>query len=149
MWIFDKRGFFALAASQTPKAPKGTLSVRARVRADLDAFRKHYSSKLGPTIVIPGADYEYRADISPDELRKAMVKMAEGVDYTKFKPEAERFSTGGHERHSLYLGVWSAMLNAERRLMGWRKSAKRLKAMEAEDFPTDGRPYGSTRPGIR
>lgn len=144
MWLFTKRGFYSIAASQTPGAPEGTISVRGRVKADLEAFREHYSAKLGPTMALAGTDYEYRADISPVDLAAALVKMVPEIDYTKFKPAAAEFSSGGHARHDLYIGVWSAMYvggpfgierylkNAERdrarvdrELFGQRRAARR------------------------
>lgn len=112
MWIFTKRGFYSVSTS----IRKGKLAVRARMKADLVAFKKHYCKDMGRIEETPQCDYPYRADITPGDMVEAMAKATMEVDYTKFKPEAALHSSGGHSRHTLYLEVWSAMYDAERKL---------------------------------
>lgn len=85
------------------------LTVRTRVRSDLDGLRERYLPSLTPTFEKPGSDYRYRATVSHADLGKAMSKIVRDVCYDNFKSEVEVVQ--GHARESVYASVWG-VLNA-------------------------------------
>ena len=126
--LFTKVGFFSVvqcssrSAHESEAFPKLTggltvddvLSVRARVEGDLDELRKAYAPKLGPTIMLPGRDYPYRAYIIKEHLSEAMVRAVLDLDYGNFKSMVEEKQ--GRARHDLYSEVWGVMYKAEQKL---------------------------------
>ena len=60
MWLLTPTGFFSIVR-KPQDAAAGTLTVRSRVRADLDGLRDTLLPELGPTIDNAGTDYRYRA----------------------------------------------------------------------------------------
>lgn len=125
MWLFTKVGFFSAVLKDQSEAAKPVaeqvVMVRARVREDLDAFRKTYAPKLGPTLEWPGRDYPYRGLITKRDLAEAMAKAVLDLDYTNFKGAVAK--TQGVERAHLYGGVWGIMNGAEQKLA--KKEAKK------------------------
>lgn len=121
VWIFTKVGFFSVVESSEP-SPNGEdlLSVRARIEGDLDRLRNAYAPKLGPTVILPGRDYPYRAYVTKEGLSEAMVRMTLDIDYGNFKNMVTQVF--GHARHSLYAKVWSVMFGAEQKV-GKEKAA--------------------------
>lgn len=127
MWVASPHGGFysAVAHRRDPE----TLIVRARVRADLVA--------LAPLIdgtpkneVLDGiyedltADYPYRLNLTRAQWAKAIVALADRIDYDNFKNAVK--DNQGKERASVYMGVWTALLGLEKN--HWRR---RDDAMEA------------------
>ena len=105
MWLLTTFGFFSVVQ----KAGTKTLTVRARVRVDLDRLRDRYLPDLSPTKVTPGNDYRYRASVTHEALAAAMGKIVADITYDNFKSEVERKQ--GHARETIYAKVWS-VLNA-------------------------------------
>jgi len=60
MWIITTTGFYSVVEKRWD-SERGTLTVRARVRGDLDALRTKYLPELEPTQEDADADYRYRA----------------------------------------------------------------------------------------
>ena len=108
MWILTTVGFFSVVRKRGDEL----LTVRARVRTDLDALRERWLPELGPTKSNAGTDYRYRATVAPQALAGAMQRMALAIDYSNFKNEVA--STQGKERAHAYHEVWSALLRLER-----------------------------------
>ena len=78
MWIFTTSGFFSVVAHADDA---NTMVIRARVREDLVALRRHHLPDLE---IGPGADsgYPFRAMVSRDEWEHAAQQLAQGIDYT-------------------------------------------------------------------
>lgn len=96
-------GFFS--AVQKP----GTefLTVRARVKNDLDVLRKKYLPDLSATIGHAGTDYPWRATVSHASFAAAISKLVADIDYGNFKNEvAVRQGKGRAKR---YQKVWEAL----------------------------------------
>lgn len=103
MWIVTTFGFFSVVQ----KPGEDVLSVRARVREDLERLRERLPA-LGPTEEGGGADYPYRARVPHAELARAMAELTRGIDYANFEHEvAERL---GPARSHVYGKVWRALL---------------------------------------
>ena len=81
MWLMTPAGFFSIVQ----KRGETDLTVRARVRGDLEALEKEYLPSLGPILTGAGTDYPYRAHVDGNTLGAAIARMVENVDYTNFK----------------------------------------------------------------
>lgn len=76
----------------------GQLTVRARVRSDLDRLRDRYLPTLTPTLEKPGSDYRHRATASHADLGAAMAGIVNGICYDNSKSEVERVQGHARER---------------------------------------------------
>jgi len=109
MWIFTPIGFF----SAVRKPGDTDLTIRARVRTDLDALRGEYLPELGPTIDHAGSDYPYRARVAPEAWGRALATMGERIAYSNFKDQVAHAQ--GHARAKAYGRVWSVLYELEAR----------------------------------
>ncbi len=112
MWLFTDVGFFSVVQ----KTGEKDLTIRARVRKDLDALRARYLPSLSPTAEWAGSDYRYRAKASHFDFAEAMKKMASDVHYDNFK---KRVATKqGKRREQVYHEVWAVTMHLERHIGG-------------------------------
>ena len=108
MWLFTTIGFFSIV--QKPR--DSFLTIRARVKSDLDRLRKGCMPELSDTIAGGGTDYPYRATISYEDFAKGMEKIVKDIRYSNFKAEVE--AKMGSKRESIYLEVWRTLLKLEK-----------------------------------
>ena len=108
MWIFTTFGFFSVVQKQGSPL----LTIRARVREDLDGLRDRYLPSLSPTIAGAGTDYRYRATVSHEHLALAMAAIVRDIDYSNFKYEVARQQD--RSREAVYHKVWDALWQLER-----------------------------------
>lgn len=106
MWIASEIGFFSVVAKPWDR-PRGTLTVRARVREDLDALRSKYLPDLSTTKYDPGADYWYRGVAPRASVMSAMAALVGDLDYPDYKSRVEEVQ--GIERATVYASVWAAL----------------------------------------
>lgn len=106
MWLMTTVGFFSVVEKPWDR-DAGTLTVRSRVRADLDTLRSKYLPELGETQEDPQADYRYRAQVPRDAFSQAAARLAADIDYDNFKNEVARQQ--GKARASLYGEVWHVL----------------------------------------
>ena len=107
MWVMTPDGIYMPGLRPESKIPEGDhreLQVRSRRRKDLIALRDNYLPELGNPIKIRGTDYQWRAYCTRAEWGAALARMAEGIDYVKFKEQAR-----DRELHDAYLEVWSVL----------------------------------------
>lgn len=110
MWILTPLGFFSIVQKPADVATN-TLTVRARVREDLEALREAILPEMGRIEDSHGTDYRYRAVAPRQAVASALASLATGLDYQNFKDAvAER---QGHERAALYGEVWSTLRRAK------------------------------------
>jgi len=107
MWLFTTIGFFSIVDNQDSGPDE--VTVRARVREDLDAMREKFMPELTETLALPGRDYQYRAYISKADFAVGMARVASAVSYDNFKSEVGQKQ--GHGRASVYSRVWSVLYN--------------------------------------
>ena len=103
MWLLTTFGFFSVVR----KPGETGLTVRARVRTDLEALGKEYLPSLGPITADGGTDYPFRARVAPEALAAAVARMVEEIDYSNFKDTVD--TRQGRERAHVYGEVWSAL----------------------------------------
>lgn len=107
MWLVTTQGFYSVVAH---RERPGRLLIRARVREDLEALRAQIP-EIAP-YEDREADYRWRAEVSVEEWRDALIVLARGIDYDNFKDAvAER---QGFEREAVYHRVWSELLRLQR-----------------------------------
>ncbi len=106
MWLLTPYGFFSVV-EKPGDAEGGSLTVRARVRSDLDSLRTVVLPELGPIEESESTDYRYRARAPRAAVAAAMARLAETLDYSNFKNAvADR---QGAKRAKLYHDVWDVL----------------------------------------
>ncbi|MDZ5455278.1 NUDIX domain-containing protein [Azohydromonas lata] len=106
MWIITPLGFFSIVCKNGDEAA-GTLTVRARVRSDLEALRETALPTLGPIMGGQGTDYAWRASAPREQVQAALARLASDIDYANFKSEVA--ARQGRRRSDLYQDVWSVL----------------------------------------
>lgn len=105
MWLITTRGFFSIVEKPGDRAA-GMLTIRARVRADLEALREVLPA-LGDITDKGGTDYPFRARAPREAVAAAMADLVATLDYDNFKTAvADR---QGQEREDTYHKVWSVL----------------------------------------
>ena len=103
MWLFTPIGFFSIVK----KNGTTSLTVRSRVKGDLDTLRCEFLPELSPTIGHAGTDYPWRATASHEAVAAAAGRMVMAINYPNFKDEVA--TKQGHARAKRYGGVWSVL----------------------------------------
>jgi hypothetical protein len=110
MWIITSIGFFSIVRKPEDVA-SGTLTVRARVRGDLEALRQA-CPELGEIEESPHSDYRFRARGPKAAVGAAIGRLAEGIDYDNFKDAVG--ARQGRGRAEVYHGVWDVLYGLQR-----------------------------------
>ena len=106
MWLMTPSGFFSIVQKPEDEQAR-TLTIRARVRGDLERLRETCLPGMGEIVANAGTDYRYRARAPRAEVASAMVKIVNDIQYGNFKDEVAREQ--GKERAGLYGEVWQAL----------------------------------------
>ncbi len=96
MWICLNDSFLSVVSHHRNKS---LILVRARKEADIE--------NVFPGVKItetPKADYRFRTVVTRKEMKKAMGREIDRIDYTNFKNSVEN-----DERHDAYSAIWSTM----------------------------------------
>ena len=104
MWLMTRFGFFSVVQ----KNDDSHLTIRARVKSDLDRLRRHYLPQLSETVGHGGTDYPWRAAAAKKDFAEAMKRIAEDIEYPNFKNEVS-LSLAGSGRAHRYAKVWTAL----------------------------------------
>jgi hypothetical protein len=103
MWLITPIGFFSIVCKPGDQKA-GTLTIRTRVRSDLQSLKK-YLPNMGEIAEGADTDYRFRATAKRNEVAKALGKMVEQLDYQNFKHEVAKsksytndVSTGATQR---------------------------------------------------
>ncbi len=100
MWLITTIGFFSVVQ----KPSSDVLTVRARVKKDLDTLREKYLPNLSTTITNTGSDYPYRATVRHVDFAEALSAIAKDIDYGNFKSHVAQAM--GLRRAHLYHKIW-------------------------------------------
>lgn len=106
MWLITQIGFFSIVRKPSD-AKAGTLTIRARVRGDLDALRQHCLPGLGAIEETQDTDYRFRATAPRAQVSAAMARLVDDLDYGNFKSEVGKRQ--GAARLALYHDVWKVL----------------------------------------
>ena len=105
IWILTKVGFFSIV-EKLDDVPRGTLTIRSRVRSDLERL-KVYLPSMSEIDVSDHSDYRYRTVATREAVSSAMTTLSSDIDYENFKSEIS--NTQGYARASLYGEVWQVL----------------------------------------
>jgi hypothetical protein len=106
MWLVTKVGFFSIVEKPIDIA-RGTLTVRARVLDDLEAFARMLPDKPLVGAADPRADYAFRITADKRDVQKVVAGLIDGIDYSNFKEEVSEVQ--GPERARVYSDVWEKL----------------------------------------
>lgn len=106
MWLITPVGFFSIVQKPSDVATD-TLTVRSRVRADLEALREQYLPSLGAIQESQVNDYRFRAVAPRAEVASAMVSLVNQLNYSNFKDQVAQVQ--GAARAHLYHDVWDVL----------------------------------------
>ncbi len=106
MWLITPIGFFSVV-QKAADVSRGTLTVRARVRSDLEALRAHCLPGLEEIEEATHSDYRFRAAAPRADVAAAMAALVAGIHYNNFKAEVARVQ--GPERAHWYQKVWEIL----------------------------------------
>jgi hypothetical protein len=102
MWLLTTFGFFSVVEKTEDRAD-GMITVRARVRGDIEALRAKYLPALGEIEATPDRDYAWRGRVTKGELAAALGRIAMDVDYAHTRTAvAQRM---GYAREQIYYDV--------------------------------------------
>lgn len=110
MWVFTDIGFFSIV-KKLEDEDDGTVTIRARVRGDLERLRELYLPTLGDIIEGGGTDYPFRARANQSDFADALRLIGENIGYSNFKSEVS--AKQGHPRAHVYADIWRALLRLE------------------------------------
>ena len=108
MWLITTTGFYSIVQKPGEK----DLTIRSRVKKDLEALRDKYLPDLGEIVRNKNTDYRYRAKVSHADLAKAASQMVLDIDYDNFKNTVAKVQ--GHDRSHIYSNVWEDLLVLEK-----------------------------------
>lgn len=106
MWLITPIGFFSVVQKPGDVAVD-TLTIRSRVRSDLEALRQHHLPHLGAITESKNTDYRFRAVAPRAEVAAAMADMVRQLNYSNFKSQVAK--TQGASRSHLYHDVWQVL----------------------------------------
>jgi len=105
MWLVTTRGFYSVV--QKPwDVEAGTLTVRGRVREDLEGLRALFDA---PSAIVEDrrADYRFRFRAPKLEVAQVVMTLLLGIDYDNFKDAVK--AKQGLDRAQVYGRVWSEL----------------------------------------
>lgn len=104
MWLMTRFGFFSVVQ----KSGEAGLTIRARVRGDLERLRDEgWLPRLGEIHADAGLDYQFRAHASREDFAEALRQIALGIDYDNFKDTV--LEEQGPKRAHVYGKVWDVL----------------------------------------
>jgi hypothetical protein len=106
VWLITGLGFFSIAR-KPDDVGAGTLTIRARVKSDLESLRQHCLPGLGKIEENAGTDYRYRAKAPRGQVAEMLAQMVQDIDYENFKNEVAK--TQGEHRATIYGKVWDVL----------------------------------------
>ena len=102
-WFITTIGFFSVV-EKPDDVPRGTLTIRSRVRSDLENLRDRYLPRMGEILESTRSDYRFRAVAPREAVSEAMAALVAGIDYSNFKSAVS--DTQGYGRAQVYSHVW-------------------------------------------
>lgn len=109
-WFVTTIGFFSVV-EKPEDADRGTLTIRSRVRSDLENLRDRYLPGMGEISESTGSDYRFRAIAPREAVSEAMAKLVAGIDYGNFKDAVAQRQ--GYGRAQVYGHVWGQLYHLQ------------------------------------
>ena len=105
MWLMTRFGFFSVVQ----KGGETDLTIRSRVRTDLEELHSRYIPAMSEILEVAGSDYKYRVKISHIDFAEAMRQLIMDVDYSNFKNTV--LAEQGVERAQVYDQIWHTLFD--------------------------------------
>lgn len=102
MWLYSVYGFFSVVQ----KPGDNDLTIRSRVRSDLERLRRRYLPQMSEITESALSDYRFRATAPHAALADAVYLIAQDIDYSDFKSTVGEKQ--GATRARIYADVWNA-----------------------------------------
>ena len=106
IWIQTPIGFFSIV-EKPEDHHNDQLTIRSRIRSDLEALKLLYLPTMGNITESHKSDYQFRAKVSRFDLAQAMANLVSSIGYSNFKNEVQRVQ--GKTRAHVYGKVWSQL----------------------------------------
>lgn len=106
MWLITTFGYFSIVEKNADRHA-GTLTIRSRVRRDLETLKQRYLPHLGDIDDSSGADYPYRATARRVDVAQAFAQAIMDIRYSNIK--AEIAGQQGIDRARICSEVWMKM----------------------------------------
>ena len=87
MWLVTTCGYYSIVAKPSDQR-NGMLTIRSRVRADLEAFEE-FVLDLGRIANSEQTDYSYRAKAKAKDIALGFRSMVENIDYGNFRTKLQ------------------------------------------------------------
>jgi len=110
MWLITDFGFFSIVA-KPGDAEAGLLTVRARVRGDLEALGRLMPT-MGPILEGVGSDYVFRAQAPRAVVAAAVAQAIQGIAYANMKAWVHK--SQGPAREAVLHDVWHSLHTLQR-----------------------------------
>jgi hypothetical protein len=104
MWCYTRYGFYSVVQ----KPGDQDLTIRSRVRADLERLKLHYLPKLSEIVETNDSDYKFRAKATHAAFADALYHIAQDIDYPNFKDTVAQQQ--GSDRAKVYTSVWASTM---------------------------------------
>jgi 8-oxo-dGTP pyrophosphatase MutT (NUDIX family) len=145
MWLITPVGFFSIVQKPSDVATD-TLTVRSRVRGDLEALREQFLPGLGDIQESKVNDYRFRAVAPRAEVAAAMASLVNQLHYQNFKSQVAKVQ--GSARAHLYHDVWDVLYRLQTQPQKYSTPAN-LEATNTKSPPSSAKvvPVFHPRPG--
>ena len=109
-WFITTLGFFSVVEKDADKS-RGTLTIRSRVRSDLENLHDRYLPDMGEISESTRSDYRFRAVAPREAVSAAMSALVAGIDYGNFKDAVAQRQ--GYGRAQVYGHVWGQLYHLQ------------------------------------
>jgi 8-oxo-dGTP pyrophosphatase MutT (NUDIX family) len=99
MWLITNFGFFSVIQKPGDMG-SGMLTVRGRIKKDLEELRDKYLTDMEDIVEGTGTDFKYRARVKRTSLTNALSKIIIDLDYSNFNNSVAEKQ--GPERAQIY-----------------------------------------------
>jgi hypothetical protein len=106
MWLLTTFGFFSIVEKPEDRGT-GMVTVRARVRGDIEALRAKYLPGLSEIEGTPDRDYAWRGRVTKGDLAAGLGRIALDVNYANFETEVAQHM--GYARELIYHDVYETL----------------------------------------
>jgi hypothetical protein len=107
IWVLTTIGFFSIVQKPWDQ-PQGTLTIRARVRDDLEGLRA-YIPDMSDIIESEDSDYRYRSVAKRETVMAALATLVADIQYDNFKAAVAAAPRQGYRRAAVYGDVWHVL----------------------------------------
>ena len=106
MWLLTTFGFFSIVEKPEDRGT-GMVTVRARVRGDIESLRAKYLPGLSEIESTPDHDYAWRGRVTKGDLAAGLGRIALDINYANFETEVAQHM--GYARELIYHDVYETL----------------------------------------